>query len=151
MLYLLSVIDDATATASDDEMAAIRALNGRMRAAGQRVFAGGLAAPSTARTIDNRDDRGLVASGATVTGPRALGPAGADRAGADRAGTDRAGTDQAVTAQAGTAQAGTDRAGTAYLSGLWIIEVPDEAAALALAAEASRACNRRVEVRAFLD
>ena len=146
MLYLLSVIDDATATASDDEMAAIRALNGRMRAAGQRVFAGGLAAPSTARTIDNRDDRGLVASGATVTGPRALGPAGADRAG-----TDRAGTDQAVTAQAGTAQAGTDRAGTAYLSGLWIIEVPDEAAALALAAEASRACNRRVEVRAFLD
>ncbi|HOF63566.1 MAG TPA: hypothetical protein PLL54_04615 [Dermatophilaceae bacterium] len=146
MLYLFSVIDDATATASDDEMAAIRALNGRMRAAGQRVFAGGLAAPSIARTIDNRDDRGLVASGATVTGPRALGPAGADRAG-----TDRAGTDQAVTAQAGTAQAGTDRAGTAYLSGLWIIEVPDEAAALALAAEASRACNRRVEVRAFLD
>ena len=136
MLYLLSVIDDATATASDDEMAAIRALNGRMRAAGQRVFAGGLAAPSTARTIDNRDGRGLVAPGAAVTGPAVT----------DQAGTDGAGTDRA-----GTAQAGTARAGTAYLSGLWIIEVPDEAAALALAAEASRVCNRQLEVRAFLE
>ena len=126
MLYLFSVIDDATATASDDEMAEIRALNGRMRAAGQRVFAGGLAAPSTARTIDNRDGRGLVAPGAAVTGP-------------------------AVTDQAGTDQACRDQAGTAYLSGLWIIEVPDEAAALALAAEASRVCNRQVEVRAFLE
>ena len=131
MLYLFSVIDDATATASDDEMAEIRALNGRMRAAGQRVFAGGLAAPSTARTIDNRDGRGLVAPGAAVTGPAVI----------DRAGTDQAGTDQA----------GRDQAGAAYLSGLWIIEVPDEAAALALAAEASRVCNRQVEVRAFLE
>ena len=131
MLYLFSVIDDATATASDDEMAEIRALNGRMRAAGQRVFAGGLAAPSTARTIDNRDGRGLVAPGAAVTGPAVI----------DRAGTDQAGTDQA----------GRDQAGAAYLSGLWIIEVPDEAAALALAAEASRVCNRQLEVRAFLE
>jgi hypothetical protein len=37
-----------------------------------------------------------------------------------------------------------------YLSGLWIIDAPDQDAALALAAEGSRACNRRVEVRPFL-
>lgn len=36
-----------------------------------------------------------------------------------------------------------------YLGGLWIIEAPDLDMALRLAAEGSRACNRRVEVRPF--
>jgi hypothetical protein len=36
-----------------------------------------------------------------------------------------------------------------YLGGLWIIEAPDLDKALKLAAEGSRQCNRRVEVRPF--
>lgn len=37
-----------------------------------------------------------------------------------------------------------------YHSGCWIIEAPDHATALALAAEGSRCCNRKVELRAFM-
>jgi hypothetical protein len=37
-----------------------------------------------------------------------------------------------------------------YLVGFWIIEAPDLDAALALATEGSRACNRKIEVRPFL-
>jgi hypothetical protein len=37
-----------------------------------------------------------------------------------------------------------------YLVGLWIIEAADLDVALRLAAEGSRACNRKVEVRPFL-
>jgi hypothetical protein len=37
-----------------------------------------------------------------------------------------------------------------YVAGLWIIEAPDLDVALKLAAEGSKACNRKVEVRPFL-
>ena len=37
-----------------------------------------------------------------------------------------------------------------YISGFWIIEAPDLRVALELAAEGSRHCNRRVELRPFL-
>ena len=37
-----------------------------------------------------------------------------------------------------------------YLAGLWIIEAPDLDEALKLAAEGSKACNRKIEVRPFL-
>jgi hypothetical protein len=37
-----------------------------------------------------------------------------------------------------------------YLAGFWVFEAPDLDVALKLAAEGSRACNRRVEVRPFL-
>jgi hypothetical protein len=37
-----------------------------------------------------------------------------------------------------------------YLAGFWIIEASDLDAALKLAAEGSKACNRKVEVRPFL-
>jgi hypothetical protein len=37
-----------------------------------------------------------------------------------------------------------------YLIGFWIIEAADLDAALELAAEGSKACNRKVEVRPFL-
>jgi len=37
-----------------------------------------------------------------------------------------------------------------YLAGFWIIEAPDLDVALKLAAEGSRACNRKIEVRPFL-
>jgi hypothetical protein len=36
-----------------------------------------------------------------------------------------------------------------YIAGLWIIEAADLDVALQLAAEGSRACNRKVEVRPF--
>jgi hypothetical protein len=37
-----------------------------------------------------------------------------------------------------------------YMAGFWVWEAPDLDAALNLAAEASKACNRRLEVRPFL-
>jgi hypothetical protein len=37
-----------------------------------------------------------------------------------------------------------------YLAGLWIIEAADLDVALRLAAEGSKACNRKLEVRPFL-
>src|SRR3954463_15815204 len=36
-----------------------------------------------------------------------------------------------------------------FLAGFWIIEAPDLDVALKLAAEGSKACNRKVEVRPF--
>ena len=36
-----------------------------------------------------------------------------------------------------------------YLAGFWIIDAPDLDVALKLAAEGSKACNRKVEVRPF--
>ena len=37
-----------------------------------------------------------------------------------------------------------------HLAGFWVIEAPDLDVALKLAAEGSKACNRKVEVRPFL-
>ena len=37
-----------------------------------------------------------------------------------------------------------------YLAGFWVMEAPDLDVALALAADGSKACNRRLEVRPFL-
>jgi hypothetical protein len=37
-----------------------------------------------------------------------------------------------------------------YLAGFWIVEAPDLDAALELAAEGSKACNRKLEVRPIL-
>ncbi|MGZ0145694.1 YciI family protein [Kribbella sp. WER1] len=37
-----------------------------------------------------------------------------------------------------------------YLAGFWVFEAPDLDVALKLAAAASKACNRRLEVRPFL-
>jgi hypothetical protein len=37
-----------------------------------------------------------------------------------------------------------------YLGGFWVIEAPDLDVALELAAEGSKQCNRKVEVRPFL-
>ena len=37
-----------------------------------------------------------------------------------------------------------------FLAGFWIVEAPDLDVALKLAAEGSKACNRKIEVRPFL-
>jgi hypothetical protein len=54
MQYLVSVIDDKANSGTPEEMAAVDVFNDRLQAEGHWVFAGGLAAPSTATVIDNR-------------------------------------------------------------------------------------------------
>lgn len=46
--------------------------------------------------------------------------------------------------------AGSIQSTDEFYSGQWIIEADDLATAQALAAEGSKACNRRVELRVFL-
>jgi hypothetical protein len=66
MQYLLSVIDDASDSATSDEMTAIDAFNDRLRADGHWVFAGGLGAPSTATVIDGRGAEPMFTDGPFV-------------------------------------------------------------------------------------
>ena len=63
MQYLVSVIFDAPDLATPDEMAAIDVFNDRMQADGHWVFAGGLAAPSTATVVDGRDTEAVFTDG----------------------------------------------------------------------------------------
>jgi hypothetical protein len=106
-LYLFSVLDDTTESATGDEMAAIDAFNGQLRAEGHWVFAGGLASPDTATVIDYRNGEAVFTDGPYLESKE-------------------------------------------YLAGFWIIEAPDLDVALELAAEGSKYCNRKVEVRPFL-
>jgi len=107
MQYLVSVIDDTAGLATPDEEAAIDVFNDRLQAEGRWVFAGGLAAPSSATVIDNRGEEPMFTDGPFVESKE-------------------------------------------YLAGFWIIEAADLDEALKLAAEGSKACNRKVEVRPFL-
>ena len=108
MQYLVSVIFDTADVGTADEMAAIDAFNDdRLIAEGHWVFAGGLAAPSSATVIDNRGGEALVTDGPFLESKE-------------------------------------------YLAGFWVIEAPDLDAALKLATEGSKACNRKIEVRPFL-
>jgi len=107
MHYLVSVIDDNAGFATPTEMAAIDAFNDRLMAEGHWVFAGGLAAPSSATVIDNRGGEAVFSDGPFLESKE-------------------------------------------HLIGFWIIEAPDLDVALKLAAEGSKHCNRKVEVRPFL-
>jgi hypothetical protein len=107
MQYLVSVIDDTAGLATPDEDAAIDAFNARLQAEGHWVFAGGLAAPSSATVIDNRSGEAIFTDGPFVESKE-------------------------------------------YLAGFWIMEAADLDVALKLAAEGSRACNRKIEVRPIL-
>jgi len=104
--YLVSVIDDTAGLATPDEMAAINAFNDRLQAKGHWVFAGGLAAPSSATVIDNRGEEAIFTDGPFVESKE-------------------------------------------YLAGFWIIQAANLDVALKLAAEGSKACNRKIEVRPF--
>jgi hypothetical protein len=55
MRYVIFVIDDTTNSANGNEIAAIDAFNDALRANGHWVLAVGIAAPSRATLIDNRD------------------------------------------------------------------------------------------------
>jgi hypothetical protein len=107
MQYLVSVIHDSTELATPDEMAAIDVFNDRLIAEGHWVFAGGLAAPSSATVIDNRGGEAMFSDGPFLESKE-------------------------------------------YLAGFWVMEALDLDVALKLAAEGSKACNRKVEVRPFL-
>ena len=105
--YLISVLDDSTGSATDEEMAAVDVFNEQLQADGHWVFAGGLGAPATATVIDGRGDEPVFTDGPYLESKE-------------------------------------------YLAGFWIIEAPHLDAALRLAAQGSRSCNRRVEVRPVL-
>ena len=61
--YLLSVLFDSPALATDEEAAAIDVFNEQLQADGQWVFAGGLASPSTATVVDGRDGEPVFTDG----------------------------------------------------------------------------------------
>src|SRR6202034_4892948 len=63
MQYLVSVIADTPNLATPEEDAAIDVFNDRLRAEGHWVFAGGLAAPSSATVIDNRGEEAVFTDG----------------------------------------------------------------------------------------
>src|SRR3954463_2072062 len=70
MQYLVSVIDDTTdeelrrtGTATAAEGAAIDVFNARLQAEDHWVFAGGLASPSTATVVDNRNGSAAFTDG----------------------------------------------------------------------------------------
>lgn len=54
MKFLISVIDDSSGTADDDEMAAIDVFNDGLRANGHFIVAVGISGPEHASTIDGR-------------------------------------------------------------------------------------------------
>jgi hypothetical protein len=107
MQYLISVIFDEDVLATPEEDAAIDVFNDRLQTEGHWVFAGGLAAPSSATVIDNRGEEPMVTDGPFLESKE-------------------------------------------HIAGFWIIEAADLDVALRLAAEGSKACNRKVEVRPFL-
>lgn len=107
MQYLISVIGTGPG-ATPSEMAAIDVFNSRIQTEGHWVFAGGLAAPSSATVIDNRGEEAIFTDGPFLESKE-------------------------------------------YLAGLWVVEAADLDAALKLAADGSKACNRKVEVRPFAE
>jgi hypothetical protein len=107
MQYLVSVIFDEEGLATPEEDAAIDVFNDGLVTEGHWVFAGGLAAPSSATVIDNRGGEAMVTDGPFLESKE-------------------------------------------HVAGFWIIEAADLDVALRLAAEGSKACNRKVEVRPFL-
>jgi hypothetical protein len=66
MQYLVSVIDDGTGPATEQEEADIDEFNERLRAEGHWVFAGGLGSPEPATVVDNRDGRAVITDGPFV-------------------------------------------------------------------------------------
>jgi hypothetical protein len=106
MQYLVSVIDDTAGLSTPEEQAAIDVFNDRLKAKGHWVFAGGLAAPSSATVIDHRGEEAIFTDGPFLESKE-------------------------------------------YLAGFWIIEAADLDVALKLAADGSKACNRKIEIRPF--
>ena len=60
MRFMICVVDNASSTATPDEMDAIDDFNQRLRADGFWLTAAGLSAPTESLLIDNRDGAELV-------------------------------------------------------------------------------------------
>jgi len=60
MHFQISVIDDLSLPAGDDEMTAINAFNDSLRANGHWVYANGMQPPHSATVIDNRAGANIV-------------------------------------------------------------------------------------------
>ena len=105
--FMIFVIDDATGSASAEEMRAIDHFNDGLRGRGQWIFAGGLAAPAHGNVIDNRQDAHLSTGKSLFDAQE-------------------------------------------NYSGFWLIEAENPEVATQLAFEASKACNRKVELRPLL-
>jgi hypothetical protein len=95
----------------------------------------GLASPEEMTAIDAFNDK-LAANGHWVFGAGVAGPDAATVV--DGRGDEAVFTD------------GPYIESKEYVAGFWVIEAADLDAALALAADGSKACNRRLEVRPFL-
>ncbi len=87
-------------------MADTGAFNARLQAAGQFVYANGLASATTATVVDGQGDAPIFTDGPYLESKE-------------------------------------------YIGGFWIIEAADLDQALTLAAEGSKACQGKVEVRPF--
>jgi hypothetical protein len=64
--YLISVLNDTTDLATAEEMTAIDTFNEQLKTDGHWVFAGGLAAPTTATVVDGRDGEAVFTDGPYV-------------------------------------------------------------------------------------
>ena len=68
MRFVIFVIDGGSNTATPSEGAAIDAFNERLVAGNHLILAAGIAEPSRATLIDNRNDLGAVTSGSLFNG-----------------------------------------------------------------------------------
>ena len=68
MQYIMFVIDDQSASANGNEMAAIDAFNDQLRADGHWVMAAGIGRPASATLVDNRSNLGQVKPGSLFDG-----------------------------------------------------------------------------------
>ena len=73
MRYLVSVIDEATGSATPAEVAAIDTFNDRLQADGHWIFAAGLASPGAATVIDNRRGEAVFTDGPYLESKEYLG------------------------------------------------------------------------------
>ena len=69
MRFVLFVIDGGSNTATPGEGAAIDAFNERLTAGNHLILAAGIAEPSRATLIDNRNGLGAITAGSLFSGP----------------------------------------------------------------------------------
>lgn len=69
MRFVIFVIDDTSHSATGDEMAAIDAFNGRLKANNHLILAAGIAGPSRATIFDNRWGASIQKTGSLFDGP----------------------------------------------------------------------------------
>jgi hypothetical protein len=69
MRFVIFVIDGGSNTATPGEGAAIDAFNERLTAGNHLILAAGIAEPSRATLIDNRNGLGAITAGSLFSGP----------------------------------------------------------------------------------